>query len=146
MELAKKSVWEIKGSDLADDNQYRIIDIMHEVDALILFPLNNLSSTARPVAVSIAAFSEQVKSKKVKSSEFELPNYLQVAEESIPKEHIIRRNGNYGLIQGIVYNREFIFDYATKKRAPQLAKYSRELGVDRKTLARLLVSVYEPTH
>ncbi|OBU45468.1 DDE-type integrase/transposase/recombinase [Photobacterium damselae] len=142
MELAKKSVWEFKGSDLADDNQYRIIDIMHDVDALILFPLNNTSSTARPIAVSIAAFSEQVKSKKAQSSEFELPDYLLVAEENIPKEHIIRRNKNYELIQGIVYKREFVFDYATKKRVPQLATYSRSVGVDRKTLARLLTQFW----
>lgn len=138
MELPKNSVWEFKGSDLAEDNLYRVLDIMRDVESVVLFPLNKTSTTVRPVAVSVEAFFEQVKCQKVKNSQFILPSFLLVSEESIPQEHIVRRDKNYEMVKDIAFDRAFVFDYATKKRVPQLAEFAREIGIDRKALARLL--------
>ncbi|HCH1152847.1 TPA: transposase, partial [Vibrio parahaemolyticus] len=142
MELPRNSVWEFKGSDITEDNLYRILDVMHDIESVVLFPLNRSSTTVRPIAVSIQAFSEQVKSRKARKSEFTLPNFLLVAEDKLPEEHIARRDKNYNLIKGIVVDRVFLFDYATKKRVPHLAEYARKVGLDRKALARLLTQYW----
>ena len=61
-----------------------------------------------------------------------------VDEEDISEEYIARRDKNYDLIEGVIFDQSFVFDYATKKRFPQLSEHARKLGVDRKSLARLL--------
>jgi putative transposase len=142
MELPRNSVWELTGSDLAEDGLYRVLDIMHDVESVIIFSLNTESRTSRPLAISMEAFIEHVKSKKAKKSEFTLPTFLLVAEENIPEEHIKRRDKNYGLIEGIVSDRAFVFDYATKKRVPHLAEYAKTVNIDRKALSRLLTQYW----
>lgn len=138
MEFPRNSVWELKGSDLAEDGLYRVLEIMHDVTSVVLFPLNTESPTSRPLVFSMEAFIEHIKSKKAKKSEFTLPSFLLVAEENIPEEHIARRDKNYGLIENIVSDRAFVFDYATKKRVPHLAEYAKKVDIDRKALSRLL--------
>lgn len=138
MELPKNSVWRVNNSDLIEDGLYRLLDIMQDVESVILFSLEDSSKIVRPTAVSLEGFIESVTSHKAKKAHYKLPTYLLVDEESISDEHIGRRDKNYDLIKGIVFSRAFIFDYATKKRVPQLAKYAKEIGVDRKSLARLL--------
>ena len=102
MELPRNSVWELKGSDLADDGLYRVLDIMSDVTSVILFPLSNNSTTIRPFAISIEAFIEHVKSQNFTKSVFSLPSFLSVAEENIAKEHLSRRDKNYELIESII--------------------------------------------
>ena len=142
MELPRNSVWEFKGSDLAEDGLYRVLDIMRDVASVILFPLSIESTTSRPLAISMEAFIEHVRSRKANKSNFILPSFLLVAEDNIPEEHIARRDKNYGLIEGIVSDRAFVFDYATKKRVPHLAEYAIKAGVDRKALSRLLTQYW----
>lgn len=142
MDLPRNSVWELKKSDLTDDGLYRILDIMHEVKSVVLFPLNNVSITVRPFAVYLGAFIEDIKNQKAKKSEFKLPNFLLIAEENISEEHAARRDKNYALIEGVIFDRAFVFDYATKKRVPHLAEYARKVGSDRKALARLLTQYW----
>ncbi|MFK3873743.1 transposase [Pseudoalteromonas rhizosphaerae] len=142
MELPRNSVWELKDSDLAEDGLYRILEIMLDVTSIILFPLNTKSVTTRPFAVSIEAFTEHVKSRNASKADFNLPSFLLVAEENIAKEHITRRDKNYSLIEGIISDRAFIFDYATKKRVSHLAKHAKKVGIDRKALSRLLMQYW----
>ena len=61
MEFPRNSVWELKGSDLAEDGLYRVLDIMHDVASVVLFPLNTESSTSRPLVFSMEAFIEHIK-------------------------------------------------------------------------------------
>jgi putative transposase len=142
MELPRNSVWELKGSDLAEDGLYRILEIMHDVASVILFSLNTESTITRPFAISMETFIEHVKNKKAEKSELKLPSFLLVAEENIAKEHIVRRDKNYALIEDIVSDRAFIFDYATKKRIPHLAEHAKKVGIDRKALSRLLTQYW----
>jgi hypothetical protein len=138
MELSKNSVWQLSGSGIAEDGLYRILDVMDDVETVILFPLHNPSRTVRPIAVSIQFFVEQLKNKFVIKAEYIVPNYLLVAEDEITKESIERRDKNYDLIKNIVVDRIFLFDFATKKRVPHLAVYAGKVGLDRKSLSRLL--------
>ena len=142
MELPRNSVWLVKKSDLVKDGLYRLLDIMQDVESIILYSLVDTSTTVRPMAVYIQSFIELVSSGKAQKTQYELPSYLLVDEDNIPDGHIERRDKNYDLIKGIVLDKAFIFDYATKKRSPQLAEYARKVGVDRKSLARLLTQYW----
>jgi putative transposase len=142
MEFSKNSIWEFKDSDLAKDSIYRVLDIMQDVESVILFPLDTSIETVRPLAISINGFIEQVKNNKAKKSSFPLPNFLLVAEDLISEDHLSRRDKNYNRIKAIVLNRDFLFDYATKKRTPYLAEYAKSKGLDRKSLARLLAQYW----
>ena len=135
---SKNSVWRISNSDLFEDGLYRLLDILQDIESIILFSLENSSTIVRPVAVSLESFIELVSSRKAKQTQYELPAYLLVDEENTPEGYISRRDKNYGLIEGVIFDQTFIFDYATKKRFPQLSEHAREMGVDRKSLARLL--------
>ncbi|WP_139684806.1 DDE-type integrase/transposase/recombinase [Vibrio tasmaniensis] len=138
MELTRNSVWSVNDSDLLEDGLYRLLDIMQDVESVILYSLTDTSTTVRPIAVSLESFIELVSSRKAKKAHYELPTYLLVDEGNISDAHIGRRDKNYGYIKGIVFDRSFVFDYATKKRVPQLAEYAKDVGVDRKSLSRLL--------
>ncbi|MEZ9821190.1 transposase [Shewanella sp. 10N.286.45.A1] len=138
MELPRNSVWSVNDSDLVKDGLYRLLDIMQDVESVILYSLYDTSTTVRPIAVSLEGFIELVSSRKAKKAQYELPTYLLVDEENVSDEHISRRDKNYDLIKGVISDSTFIFDYATKKRSPQLAEYSKEVNVDRKSLARIL--------
>ncbi|MEZ8516128.1 transposase [Vibrio cyclitrophicus] len=138
MELPRNSVWRVNDSGLLEDGLYRLLDIMQDVESVILFSLADTSTTVRPIAVSLESFIELVSSHKAKKAYYELPTYLLVDEGNISDEHIGRRDKNYGYIKGIIFDRSFVFDYATKKRVPQLAEYAKDVGVDRKSLSRLL--------
>ena len=138
MELPRNSVWLVSESDIVEDDLYRLLDIIQEVESVILYSLTDTSTTIRPIGVSLESFIELVSSGKAKKSRYELPSYLLVDEENISDEHIGRRDKNYNLIKRLVSDRLFLFDYATKKRSIQLSEYAKEIDVDRKSLARLL--------
>ncbi|WP_220149707.1 hypothetical protein [Psychromonas sp. B3M02] len=138
MEISKNSIWEFKDFDVLDDGLYRVLDIIHGVESVILFPLHNPARTVRPVAVSLTLFIEQIENKSAIKASFEMPNYLLLVEEDIPEQYIKRRDKNYNLVKDLVVDRSFLFDFATKKRVLQLSEYARKVGVDRKSLARLL--------
>ncbi|PKG74694.1 transposase [Shewanella sp. GutCb] len=138
MELPRNSVWIVNDSDLVEDGLYRLLDIMQDVESVILYSLSDTSTTVRPIAVSLEGFIELVSSRKAKKAQYELPTYLLVDEENISDEHIGRRDKNYDLIKGVISDSTFIFDYATKKRSPQLAEYAKKINFDRKSLARIL--------
>lgn len=142
MELPRNSVWTLNNSDLVEDGLYRLLDIMQDVESVILYSLTDTSVTVRPMAVSLEGFTEVVSSRKAKKAQYELPSYLLVDEEKISSEHIARRDKNHELIKGLISDSTFIFDYATKKRSPQLAEYAKKIGVDRKSLARLLTQYW----
>lgn len=142
MALPRNSVWSVNNSNLIEDGLYRLLDIIQDVESIILFSLSNTSTTVRPIAVSLESFIEVVSSRKAKRSKYELPAHLLIDEEYIPDEYIVRRDKNYHLVKSIISDRAFLFDYATKKRSPLLAEYSKIINVDRKSLARLLTTYW----
>lgn len=142
MELPRNGIWSVKNTNLLEDELYRLLDILQEVESVILYSMLDTSATVRPIAISLEGFVELVTSHKAKREEFELPSYLLVDEENIPASHIARREKNYHLIRSIVSDKTFLFDYATKKRSMQLAEYAKEIGIDRQSLARLLTQYW----
>ncbi|TKF36098.1 transposase [Vibrio kanaloae] len=142
MELPRNSVWSVRDSGLIEDGLYRLLDIMQDVESIILCSLSDTSTTVRPIVVSLEGFTELISSHKAKKFSYELPSYLLVDEDLISEEHIIRRDKNYSLIKDIVSDQGFMFEYSTKKRSPLLADYAKKIGIDRKSLARLLTQYW----
>lgn len=138
MDIIKNSIWELDRADGISDGLYRVLESMVELDCIILFSLADGNSLIRPQSTTLSGFQSLIKSKSALPSDFSLPAYLLMDEEHMPAQHKERRDNNYKLIVGIVNEKLFLFDYATKKRVPRLAEYAVSVGVDRKTIARLL--------
>ncbi|HBH7869912.1 TPA: DDE-type integrase/transposase/recombinase [Vibrio parahaemolyticus] len=143
MEIVRNSVWQFKRSEILEDGLYRVLEVLDAADCVILFPLSQTSTTIRPVGISIESFIQQSKRRKIQRSEYNAAPHLLIDESEIPTSQRDRRDKNYRLIEGIVNNHEFLFDYATKKRAPYLAQYAQTVGSDRKSIARLLTQYWQ---
>lgn len=143
MEIVRNSVWQFKRAEILEDGLYRVLEVLHAADCVILFPLLQSSTTIRPIGISIEGFIEQSKRKKITKAKYNVAPHLLVDESEIPTPQRDRRDKNYRLIEGIVNNHEFLFDYATKKRAPYLAQYAQVVGSDRKSIARLLTQYWQ---
>lgn len=138
MEIIKNSIWSFNQFDGVTTGNYRVIQVFEEIPCIVLFYLDNKKGLSRPVAVGLDKFKKGIKENLISEAQYTLPSHLLRAEEEIDKTHLKIRDENYGLIKDIAGNEEFIFDYATKSRVPTLAKYAREKGKDRKSIARIL--------
>jgi putative transposase len=138
VEIIKNSVWFIDQFDGVTSGFYRVIQVFEEIPCLVLFYLDKKKGLSRPIAIRLDKFKNGIKRNLILEGQYSLPPHLLYAEEEIDKSHLSIRDENYELIRGIANNREFIFDYATKSRVPTLAKYAKEKGKDRKSIARLL--------
>lgn len=138
MDIIKNSIWELSRVDGLADGLYRILENMIDLDCVILFPLIDSANLQRPQSITLSSFKALIKRKSAYPGKFSLPTYLLIDEDHVPTQHRERRDKNYNLIEGIVNENQFLFDYATKKRVPRLAEYAVSVGVDRKAIARLL--------
>ncbi|MEZ8295022.1 hypothetical protein AB6D11_14350 [Vibrio splendidus] len=138
MELPRNSVWSVHDSDLIEDGLYRLLDVMLEVDSIVLYPLSDMSTTAKPIATSLDGFIELTSNHQAKISQYALPSYLLVDEDSVPETYIAKRDKNFELIKGLIVDREFLFDYATRQRSSYLTRHAKKVGTYSKALARLL--------
>ncbi|SBT14997.1 Mu transposase C-terminal domain-containing protein [Vibrio celticus] len=138
MELPRNSVWSVNDSELLEDGLYRLLDIMLEVESIVLYPLSDTSTTAKPVAISLDGFIELASNHQAKISQYALPSYLLVDEDNVPENYIVKRDKNFELIKGLIVDREFLFDYATRQRSSYLTPHAKKVGTYSKALARLL--------
>lgn len=138
MELVKNSVWDVRKADGIVPGLYRLLHVFEDIPCLILFSLESTKSIRRPIAVNLERFSRCLKKKEILEGSFSLPPHVLVSEEEIDEAHAVVRNENFRLIESLVNNPKFIFDYATKSRIPTLAKHAKDKGKARTTVARLL--------
>ena len=138
MGIIKNSIWYIEQLDGVKSGLYRVIRVFDEIPCVVLFYLETKKSLSRPIAIELDKFKNGIRENLISEGKYSLPPHLLYAEEEIDKKHLSVRDENYALIKGIANNAEFIFDYATKRRVNTLAKYAKEKGKDRKSIARLL--------
>lgn len=141
MDIVKNSIWMSEGAEGLDDGLYRVLEVMGDLDCIIIFPVIDNDGLKRPISKSLITFQSWIKLKSIYLSEFSLPSYLLVDENNISIQHKQRRDKNYALIEGIIADKVFLFDYSTKKRVSSLSRYAEKKESDRKTIARLL-SIY----
>jgi len=142
MELVKNSVWNVKKVDGVSSGLYRVLQIFEEIPCLILFYLENPKGITRPIAIELDKFSRCIKQKQILEGSFSLPPHLLLSEEEIDESYKMIRDENFSLIEGLVSDPEFIFDYATRNRIPRLAKHANAKGKARTTISRLLNSYW----
>lgn len=142
MEIARNSVWIASEASAVENGLYRVLNVFSDVACLVLFPLDFTSATVKPFAVLVKHFVDDVTNIRIQPAVYSLPAYLMLSEEEIPEKQRERRDRNFLLINEIVSDDDFLFDYATKKRAPDLASYAAQIGCDRKQLARLLTQYW----
>ena len=142
MKLVKNSVWNVRKVDGVPSGLYRVLQIFEDIPCLILFYLENPKGITRPIAIELDKFSRCIKQKRILEESFLLPPHLLLSEEEINKSYKMIRDENFLLIEGLVSDPEFIFDYATKNRVPRLAKHANGKGKARTTISRLLNSYW----
>lgn len=142
MELARNAVWGLLSSDHLEAGLYRILEVFLSADCIILFPLDKPSRAVRPVAISIETFTECYNNDQVLRKSYDLPSYLTLDDAMIPPNLRERRDKNHQLISGLIESRTFLFDYATQKRSSELVEHANRIGIDRKSLSRLLTQYW----
>jgi hypothetical protein len=129
MKLEINSVWKVSGIDGIHDGLYRILAILADINALILFELADSGSLKRPVICSLLNFQSAIKSKETLLSSFTIPGYQLVEEEFIAERHKAKRDTHYNLIKALITNHTLLFDLATQKRVKFLAEHAKSMGV-----------------
>jgi len=142
VELVKNSVWNVRKVDGLSSGLYRLLQVFDDIPCLILFYLENPKGITRPIAIELDKFSRSIKQKQILEGSFSLPPHLLLSEEEIDESYKTIRDENFSLIEVLVSDLEFIFDYATKKKIPRLAKHANDKGKARTTISRLLNSYW----
>lgn len=73
MEIVRNSVWQFKKAEILEDGLYRVLEVLDAADCVILFPLNQTSTTIRPTGISIEGFIQQSKRRKIQKAEYNTP-------------------------------------------------------------------------
>jgi hypothetical protein len=138
LEILKNSLWKIKEFDGIDSGLYRVIHVFDDISYIALFPIKESKALCRPLVIDFKLFQSEIVGHSIQESEFTLPPHMLVSEEELSPEHIKKRNVNFKLIEDIVSDLDFLFDYATKKRVPTLASYAKQKDTYHKNITRLL--------
>ncbi|WP_127346169.1 transposase [Pseudidiomarina mangrovi] len=138
MELIRNSVWSLSKIDGVEPSQYRLLQVFDDISCLILFDLNNPKALIRPIVIDIERFKQGIKEGSIVAGHYTLPPHLSCSEEEIDKTHLRIRNENFSLLIDLITKPMFLFDYATRKRLPDLAEHAKKKNKSRTTLARLL--------
>ncbi|WP_417438885.1 transposase [Idiomarina sp.] len=138
MELVKNSVWDIRNVDGVQPGLYRLLQVFENISCLILFNLESTKGIRRPIAIDLERFSRSLNKKEALKGSFSLPPHVLMSEEEINERYAAVRDKNFSLIESLIEQSEFIFDYATKNRVQSLARHAKDKGKARTTIARLL--------
>lgn len=140
MDITLNSVWKTTDTDALRTGLYRILYMNGDIDTVILFELED-NRASKPFFFSLQRFHLLVKTRVVVRSTFALPLYMQVDEDSLNQKSKSRRDENYRLIQPLIQNVNFVYDFTSSKRSPLLTRYAAEVGVNPRHL-RLLLARY----
>lgn len=137
MALTKNSVWKIAGLERIDNGLYRVLSIFQDIDAVVLFSLDQ-TRPVKPVLTKLSSLNRTIKVGTTTKADFPLPFYMQVDEQSIPHKLKSKRDKNFQIIEGIVKDKGFLFEYCISKRSDLLVKYAQNIGEYRNKVDRLL--------
>jgi len=138
MTIVKNSVWQIEGAEGLEDGEYRLLELIENIDCVILFLLSDEKRIVRPIAKPLNVFRDWIKHKQASESNLTLPAFMLVDESEIDANRRLRRNQNFDLIKTLVGNTDFLLEYATSKRVSSLAEHAVQKGTERKKISRLL--------
>lgn len=140
MVIIKNSVWEISDTDDLKNGLYRVLDLNADLDIVILFELQD-KRISKPFSFSLRRLGLMVRTRTAVHSSYALPVYMLVDEEYINKKSKNKRNENYQLIQPLIKDKDFLFEYTLLLRSPALSRYASRMGVNSQHI-RLLLTHY----
>lgn len=140
MEIARNSVWEINDTDALKKGLYRLLDTNGDMDTIILFALQD-NRTSKPFFFSLRRFMHLVKTRIAVRSNYVLPLYMLVDEDSLDPKSKHKRDENYRLIQPLIQDNNFLYDYTSSLRSPNLKRHASDAGADPQYL-RILLARY----
>jgi hypothetical protein len=138
MEITKNSVWKMNNTDELENGLYRVLDFDPDLNTIILFELQD-KRKSKPFTFSFQRFSTMVKTRVIVPSSYPLPIYMLVDEGSINQESKNKRDKNYQLIQPLIKDKDFLFEYTLSQRSLVLSRYASDTGVSQQHIRMLLV-------
>ena len=138
MHLEINSVWKVSGIDQIADGQYRVLQHSPETGNIILFDLKNEKQLKKPVLAPYDIFVQGIKEERCNPITYAAPYYQLTAEESIPKEHKIKRDKNWELIKALVNQPDYLQRMIASERNNFLTKYAKSKGTYVQKIYRLL--------
>ncbi|MBT2948455.1 hypothetical protein PO25_11215 [Vibrio anguillarum] len=137
MALTKNSVWKITRLEGTENGLYRVLAIFKDLDAVVLFPLEH-TRPIKPLLTKLSSFDRTIKLGTTTKDDFPLPIYMQVDEHAIPHKQKAKRDKNLRIIERIIKDKDFLFEYCISKRSDLLVKYAHNISEHRNTVDRLL--------
>lgn len=138
MEIIKNSVWLFSGVDGLKDGRYRVLRCFFQIRQILIFNLDSQSPLGKPILFTIGRFEGLTKNNQISPSTFELPAFNHLDENHIKETHLKRMNEKFSIIEPLVEDEKFLIDYSSNQRSSALARYSRLINVDRKSISRHL--------
>ncbi|MBF4264345.1 transposase, partial [Vibrio anguillarum] len=120
-----------------ENGVYRVLEIFKDLDAVVLFPLEH-TRPIKPLLTKLSSFHRTIKLGTTTKEDFPLPIYMQVDELDIPHKQKAKRDKNLQIIERIIKDKDFLFEYCISKRSDLLVKYAQNISEHRNTVDRLL--------
>jgi len=140
MDLVLNSIWKSDQvfSEL-EPGKYRLISLCPLKNKIALYPLlDDIKKIIKPRVIDIEPFEEGISKKLILPSSFELPGYVLKHEDQLDIETKEQRNARYKLIEPLISDDYFVFEYATQKRCKMVSNHARVVKKDVQTLYRYL--------
>ena len=138
MPILGNSVWSVKDVPGLADGLYRVLDIIPQTNEVVLFPIVNDRTEVKPICFLLDLFQQAVADTSIIKSNFELPSYMQKSGAEISVAELKVKEKNWSLIEELIKDASFVYDYTTNSKSSKLTKHAAKVGTYRKKLARLL--------
>lgn len=140
MKLVLNSIWNTSESDLnLPEKLVRIIEIYPEQNGVVLYPILNCNQKmAKPQLIELQRFEEMIETGEITSDVFEIPGFMLEHEDNIKKNEKEERDKKYKLIERLVKDRVFIYQYASENRSKLVTNYARKIDTDAQIIYRYL--------
>lgn len=138
MELVRNSIWSMSKGNVLSDGRYRILAVASEKQCVVLYALDSSKKTNKPLLLSIARMKKLIDLNELKKSEFKLPIYYSYSESELSKKSLSRRNDNYKLIEPLISDLNFLFNYSADANCKIVTNYSKSVNKNISTIYRIL--------
>ena len=138
MQVEINSVWDVKSVDGLNDGLYRLLASYKDNDLLIFFSLSDKYKLQKPIAFRLDDFLSGVERECINPSRYTLPFYQLSSEGDMPNEYIKKRNDQFGLIEELVNDPNFLLEIALNQRCKIISAHAKSKGTYVQKLYRIL--------
>jgi putative transposase len=132
------STWKFNKVEGIEDGVYRVLDILTDISAVVVFDLKTTKRIIRPQLKSLSLFIALIKSKQITPEKFDLPAYMLVDDAEIKSASLLSRAERFKKISSLVANSEFLYSISTSKKNKDIVLQAKKHKTDNKAIYRLL--------